>query len=159
MHFSLCVEPGRVNSHQGILIFFSSRRLEWGPPCFVPTGILTTTFRAAFEISAPFPSRRPWTFPAREPTSSLQQAQPPRSAVRSLPLSAHKGLLHPRSPHSRSLAWISITKGELSRESFRNKESLFQSLLFVYLNGEGGNSFWTSQMCTSGWLLTQFLPH
>lgn len=69
LHFSLCIEPGQDTLPQLWGEFFSGAPdillfpQAWvGIPYLVPTGIPTTTFRAAFEISGPFPSKRPWTF-------------------------------------------------------------------------------------------------
>lgn len=101
-----------------------------------------TTFRfwVAFGISGLNFLRRLWTFPANQPTSSLEQARPNHGVVLgvSLPQPTKASVLCP--PSSGRFAFIYITKGEHQNDSSLDKESLFHGLVCVYLSREG-NSF------------------
>lgn len=100
-HSSLCVEPGQAAFPQlcsefssgapGILSF---QQVWVRTPYSAPMGIPTSTLRAALgNLWSRSTQKVLDFFPAHQPTSSLQQAQPMRGTVRGPSLSAYKGLL------------------------------------------------------------------
>lgn len=136
---------------------FPASKLEPEPPYSATWGAPASTRRAAFGISGLGSIRRPWTFPAKS-ASFQPRAGQSSGLLQGVNLCQFTKAFLTFSPlSSRQFACIYETKGEFSRDSFLNKENLFQGRFIISLSLEGGNSFWPSLICVSGWLFYNFL--
>lgn len=112
---------------------FPASKLEPEPLDSATCRVPASTRRAAFGISGLGSIRRPWTFPAK--SASIQPRTGQSSGLlQGLTLCQSTKAFFTFSPlSSRWFACIYITKGEFSRDSFLNKENLFQGEVYYLL--------------------------